>query len=215
MVGTYMQNLHVRGLAGACTRSHTCKLCIRTQREERSTVAGKLSNTKCEEAKSATQPYWVADQGGLALLVTPGGGKLWRWRYRFEGKMKQMAFGKYPDVSLEKARLLHTEARALLATGVDPMMHRKEQKTIERTSSASVMHILPTCEQERFQTLYINEQKRFQRLYASEKERRDQARASEDERLVRTAFDLLIKYLLALKIEPQIIQNELGRRQII
>ena len=87
-----------------------------------------LSNLKCDKAKPGTKSYWVADQGGLALLVTPSGGKLWRWRYRFEGKMKQMAFGKYPDVSLAQARLYHAQARTLLANGTDPMAIRKEAK---------------------------------------------------------------------------------------
>src|ERR1035437_3629568 len=94
-----------------------------------------ISNLRCLKAIPKAKPYRIADSGGLALLVTPEGGKLWRWRYRFHGKMKQMAFGKYPDVSLADARLHHAQARQLLANGVDPMAVRKEvkdQKKVER-----------------------------------------------------------------------------------
>jgi integrase len=98
-----------------------------------------LSNLKCQKARPKSKPYRVADRGGLALLVTPEGGKLWRWRYRFAGKMKQMALGKYPDVPLAEARLRHAQARQLLANGIDPMAFRKEtkeQKKIELAEAA-------------------------------------------------------------------------------
>jgi hypothetical protein len=87
-----------------------------------------ISNLKCIEAVPRSMPYHVVDRGGLYLLVTPAGGKLWRWRYRFEGKEKQMAFGKYPDISIAQARVLHAKARMLLATGIDPMTEKKNAK---------------------------------------------------------------------------------------
>jgi integrase len=50
--------------------------------------------------------------------------------------MKQMAFGKYPDVPLADARLRHAEARQLLASGVDPMALRKEVKEKKKVERA-------------------------------------------------------------------------------
>jgi integrase len=70
----------------------------------------------------------ISDGGGLFLYVTPNGGKLWRWTYRYQGKPKLMALGKYPDVSLTLARQRHSEGRELLATGVDPMAQKKADK---------------------------------------------------------------------------------------
>lgn len=70
------------------------------------------------------------------MLVTPEGGKLWRWKYRFGGKQKQMASGKYPDVPLADARPLHAQARQLLANGVDPMAVRKEVKQEKKAKKA-------------------------------------------------------------------------------
>ena len=95
-------------------------------------TVNELSNLQCSKAKPDAKPYRLSDRGGLFLLVAPTGGKLWRWKYRFDGKERLMAFGKYPDVSLAQARLLHAKARALLATGVDPMAERKEAKQEKR-----------------------------------------------------------------------------------
>jgi hypothetical protein len=77
----------------------------------------------------------MGDGGGLYLWVKPTCGKLWRWSYRFEGKEKLMSFGNYPDVSMALARDRHTEARKLLATGIDPMAQRKIEKKIQKVSS--------------------------------------------------------------------------------
>lgn len=88
----------------------------------------RLTDLKCENARPAARPYRLADWGGLHLLVMPAGSKLWRWKYWFDGKQKQMAFGKYPKVSLLEARTLHAKARAELAIGTDPMATRKKIK---------------------------------------------------------------------------------------
>ncbi len=62
----------------------------------------------------------VTDGRGLYLLVTPQGGRCWRFAYRFKGKYKKLALGTYPEVSLEWARSRHEFARNLLARGLDP-----------------------------------------------------------------------------------------------
>ena len=77
----------------------------------------------------------MGDGGGMYLWITPAGGKLWRWSYRYEGKEKLMSLGKYPDVSLAQARERHSEARKLFASGLDPMAQRKAAKTAEQVSS--------------------------------------------------------------------------------
>jgi integrase len=68
----------------------------------------------------------------MYLLVTQQGGKLWRYQYRHGGKQKLMALGQYPEVPLALARERHDTARRLLATGVDPMLQRKAEKTANR-----------------------------------------------------------------------------------
>jgi integrase len=97
-----------------------------------------LKDTAIRNAKPKAKPYRMTDGLGLYLMVTPTGGKLWRWKYRFQGVEKLMSFGQYQDVPLEKARKRHGAARELLADGVDPMEQRKAEKAARSDSFESV-----------------------------------------------------------------------------
>jgi integrase len=88
-----------------------------------------LTDTEIRRSKPADKAYKLFDSGGLHLLVTPSGGRLWRWKYRFEGTEKQLALGSYPALSLADARERHAKARKQLADGIDPMAERKAEKT--------------------------------------------------------------------------------------
>ncbi|WP_420237363.1 integrase arm-type DNA-binding domain-containing protein [Telmatobacter bradus] len=73
-----------------------------------------LTDTQIRKAKQSDKPYRMSDGGGLYLQIVPSGGKLWRWKYRFDGKEKLMALGKYPDVSLAQARERHAVSAAYI-----------------------------------------------------------------------------------------------------
>ena len=94
-----------------------------------------LTDTEIRRTKPRDKTYSLFDGGGMYLSVTPSGGKLWRWKYRFEGKAKLMALGKFPDVSLAQSRERHAQGRRLLATGVDPMAAKKSVKTAEKVAT--------------------------------------------------------------------------------
>lgn len=87
-----------------------------------------LSDVAIRKAKPADKPQRLFDGGGLYLEVTPAGGKLWRWKYRYASKEKRLALGVYPDVGLSEARQKHATARKLLASGIDPGEQRKAEK---------------------------------------------------------------------------------------
>lgn len=89
-----------------------------------------LTDTQCKQAKPGAKAYKLADSGGLFLQVTPSGGKLWRLKYRFEGKEKLLALGKYPKVSLLEARRLREAAKAQMGSGTDPAIQKKLQKKL-------------------------------------------------------------------------------------
>jgi integrase len=91
-------------------------------------LKAKLTEVKVKNAKPEVRKYKLADGGGLFLLVTPAGGKLWRAKYRVAGVEKLMSFGVYPEVSLAAVREKHADARKLLRSGVDPMEQRKVEK---------------------------------------------------------------------------------------
>jgi len=86
-----------------------------------------LTDTAIRGTKPRQKPFKVYDRDGLFLLVNPSGSKLWRWRYRVDGKEKLMALGEYPLVGLSQARELHFTARKTLAAGIDPMAERRAE----------------------------------------------------------------------------------------
>jgi integrase len=88
-----------------------------------------LTDTEIRRSKPAERPYKLSDSGGLHLLVTQAGGKLWRWKYRFDGAEKLMALGRYPEVALADARERRDAARKRIANGIDPMAERIAEKT--------------------------------------------------------------------------------------
>lgn len=79
-----------------------------------------LTDIAIKAARPQARPYKLADGEGLHLLVTPAGGKLGRLAYRFGGLQKRLAFGSYRHVSLAEARERRTQAKRLLASGIDP-----------------------------------------------------------------------------------------------
>jgi integrase len=98
-----------------------------------------LTTKEIENAKPGSKSYKLADGGGLCLLISPTGARLWRWRYRFDGTEKMMALGEYPLVTLKEARERHFAARQKLAAGIDPMMERKLEAEIrQRETEARV-----------------------------------------------------------------------------
>jgi integrase len=87
-----------------------------------------LTDTAVRNAKPREKPYKLSDSGALYLLISPGGSKLWRFKYRVEGKEKLLALGAYPEIPLKQARDRRDDARRLLANGVDPGVKRQVEK---------------------------------------------------------------------------------------
>ena len=79
-----------------------------------------LKELEVRYASRRSKDYKLGDGGGLYLLVRPTGSRLWRMKYRFNGKEKLLSFGRYPEVTLAEARLRRAEAKLALARGEDP-----------------------------------------------------------------------------------------------
>jgi hypothetical protein len=77
---------------------------------------------------------------GLHLEIRPGWWQAGRWKYRFEGKEKLMALGKYPKISLAVARKRHGDGSALLEHWKDYKSARHVDSTRRRLAS----NILPS-----------------------------------------------------------------------
>ncbi len=97
----------------------------------------RLSALKIRQAKARDRAYKMYDERGLFLLVSSAGSKIWRFKYKYCGKEKQISFGHFPDVSLAQARELRAEARRTLANGVDPSAERKARRQSEESDKAT------------------------------------------------------------------------------
>jgi integrase len=87
-----------------------------------------LTEVAIKALKPKSTLYRVADRDGLCLEVAPSGAKLWRYRYRFAGKAKMMALGRWDEITLQDARDRLRDARKLLANGTDPMDVKRDAK---------------------------------------------------------------------------------------
>jgi integrase len=101
-----------------------------------------LTDIAIRNAKHGAKPVKLADGGGMFLLLTPGGGKLWRLKYRIEGREKLLAIGAYPEISLSDARKRREEARALVAQGKDPSREKQRAKVRARIESDNSFRVI-------------------------------------------------------------------------
>jgi hypothetical protein len=93
-----------------------------------------LTDLNCRSAKATAKLKKLSDMGGLQLWIFPNGSKLWRVAYRFRGKQKLLAIGKYPTLTLQQARTEREKAKALLREGRDPS-HAKQLARIEAAAA--------------------------------------------------------------------------------
>ncbi len=91
-----------------------------------------LTAKQVENALPKDKNYKLYDRDGLYLLITPAGGKYWRYDYRYAGKRKTLALGVARKVSLLEARNNIIEAQKLLDQGIDPSQKKKLDK-LQRT----------------------------------------------------------------------------------
>lgn len=93
-----------------------------------------LTDVTVRNAKPRDKDYKLADGGGLYLLVTRSGGRLWRLKFRLPGLEKKLSLGRYPDVSLVEARRMRDAARNDIAGGEDPAAAKRRQRAAAKVS---------------------------------------------------------------------------------
>lgn len=87
-----------------------------------------LTDLKIKNAAPRKKEHKLSDGQNLYLVVRPNGSKVWQYRYRFDGKQKTFTLGKYPDLSLSKARQARNDAYSTLLNGNDPVEERRQLK---------------------------------------------------------------------------------------
>ena len=73
-------------------------------------------------------PAMLADGNNLYLQVTAAGDKTWIFRYKLNGRRRDMGLGGASVVTLADAREKAQEARKLAAAGIDPIEARRHQE---------------------------------------------------------------------------------------
>lgn len=96
-----------------------------------------LTEIELKSAKPKDKPYKLTDGRGLYILVKPNGSKLFRRKYRLDGKEKALALGAYPLTSLKEARGRSEDARRMLKQGMDPANEKKRERLERKVRAAN------------------------------------------------------------------------------
>jgi integrase len=99
---------------------------------------GMLTAAAIRGLKPKAKKYRKFDGKGLFIEVLPTGRKVWRMKYRIDGREKDITFGPWSvnskpgHLTAKEARLRATKAHALLDEGKDPSVTKKLDRAQQR-----------------------------------------------------------------------------------
>jgi Arm domain-containing DNA-binding protein len=91
-------------------------------------MARKLDRLSARSIASKRKPGYYCDGGGLYLQVSDAGTKSWVFRFKLNGKTRDMGLGALHTIGLAEARTRAAAARVFVHDGVDPIVARDEKK---------------------------------------------------------------------------------------
>jgi integrase len=97
---------------------------------------GKLTALAVAQAK---RRGYYGDGGGLLLQVSAGGSKSWVFRFRVDGKLREMGLGPTHTVALSEAREKALSCRKARLDGRDPIDERKASRLAAKLDAAKAM----------------------------------------------------------------------------
>ncbi|MBK8319805.1 MAG: tyrosine-type recombinase/integrase [Betaproteobacteria bacterium] len=103
---------------------------------------GKLTDVALRNWVRAGKPIAMTDGDGLTFTLSAKGTAAWVLRYRIDGVRKEITLGRYPDITLTKARELAAEKRVAVFQGVDVAREKKERKEAAGLASVGVVKAL-------------------------------------------------------------------------
>jgi integrase len=106
----------------------------------REKVMAKLTDMQIKSLIRAGFPVAKSDGNGLTFTLSKNGTSAWVLRYRHGGRQKELTIGRYPDITLGKARELATEARANIQQGED--VARTKKLTARELANAKTLREL-------------------------------------------------------------------------
>ncbi|MGP5891720.1 tyrosine-type recombinase/integrase [Pseudomonas aeruginosa] len=96
-----------------------------------------LTDAKIRNTKAGDKPLKLTDGGGLYLEIRLTGTKLWRLRYRIDGKENVFAIGGYPEIGLADARDAREKAKPLIRQGIHPSHNRQAERLANSAANAN------------------------------------------------------------------------------
>jgi Integrase len=116
---------------------------------------GKLTDAKLRNWIRSGQSVARADGGGLTFTLSAKRTATWILRYRFGSKPRELTIGRYPDITLAKARELATAARAKVQQGMD-VAREKQKASIERAAAKSLRQLAADYMERAFPSMAAN-----------------------------------------------------------
>jgi integrase len=89
--------------------------------------------------KRLNSPGLYADGAGLYLQVSGTGARSWIFRFKRDGRTRDMGLGSVLTFTLAEARQAALDARKLLAIGIDPIEARRAQQIEKNAQAARVL----------------------------------------------------------------------------
>lgn len=119
-----------------------------------------LTEIKIRNTRKGNKPLKLTDSHGLYLEIRPSGKKLWRYRYRIDGKENVYALGEHIQAlsreteierqtrmkqgrfTLAEARIERDKCRGLVKQGIHPKDNRNEQKAARIAEDANTFKVV-------------------------------------------------------------------------
>ncbi|MBP2159587.1 MULTISPECIES: site-specific integrase [Asticcacaulis] len=103
---------------------------IARSKKPRRKAGERLTDTTVDQI---TKPGYHNDGNGLYLSVSAKGAKSWVFRFKWEGKLKEMGLGPFPSISLDAARAdRDTWRRVYQIDGLNPIEIRRELEAAKK-----------------------------------------------------------------------------------
>lgn len=87
----------------------------------------------------ATKRGYLGDGGGLYLQISKSGLKSWVFRFRSDGRLREMGLGPFPTRTLAEAREVALACRKQRLTGIDPIRARQESRIQAKLDAAKAL----------------------------------------------------------------------------
>ena len=113
-------------------------------------MARRLLNRLSAKAVTTASPGEHPDGNGLFLVVAESGSRSWVLKFKRNGRKREMGLGPASVIGLAKARDLATDARRLIAQGLDPIEHRRAEQAAAKIEAAKAVSF------ETFATTFMN-----------------------------------------------------------